>query len=137
MLVSVHCGSTSKHRAGNDKWAPLRPLPQPETIKVLLGKAGKCLSMESVVYNSCSLFSKRLLQQCGEDVRSAESIIGCLEAKVIDTKERMHMCMTRGDKTLIVPGCGKGLRGARLPLLARCLFLLPCSADSLPHRQYE
>ena len=34
------CGSKSKHRAGNDKGAPLRHLPQPETIKVLLHKAG-------------------------------------------------------------------------------------------------
>ena len=39
----------------------------------------------------------RLLQQCGEEVRSAESIIGSLEAKVIDLKERMHTCMTRGE----------------------------------------
>ena len=29
------CGSTSKHRAGNDKRVPQRPLPHPETIKVL------------------------------------------------------------------------------------------------------
>ena len=36
------------------------------------------------------------------DVRSAESIIGSLEAKVIDLKERMHTCMTTGDKTLVV-----------------------------------
>ena len=92
------CGS--KHRAGNDRRAPLRPLPQPETIKVLLDEAGnfeKCLSVESVACNSCYLFSMRLLQQCGEDVRSAESIIGSLEAKVIDLKERMHTCMTRGE----------------------------------------
>ena len=39
----------------------------------------------------------RLVQQCGEEVRSAESIIGSLEAKVIDLKERMHTCMTRGE----------------------------------------
>ena len=57
----------------------------------------KCLSVESVACNSCYLFSKRLLQQCGEDVRSAESIIGSLEAKVIDLKERMHTCMTRDE----------------------------------------
>ena len=50
--------------------------------------------MESVACNSCYLFSKRLLQQCGEDVRSAE---GSLEAKVIDPKERMHTCMTSGE----------------------------------------
>ena len=50
--------------------------------------------MESVACNSCYLFSKRLLQQCGEDVRSAESIIGSLEAKLIDLKQRMHICMT-------------------------------------------
>ena len=104
------CGSKSKYRAGNDKGAPRRPLPQPETIKVLLDEEGnfeKCLSVESVVCNSCYLFSKRLLQQCGEDVASAESIIGSLEAKVIDLKEKMHTCMTSGDKTLIDFGCGK------------------------------
>ena len=78
--------------------------------------------MDSVVCNSCYLFSKRLLQQCGEDVRSAESIIGSLEAKVIDLKEIMHTCMTRGDKTLIVSGCGKGLRGAPLSLPALFTF---------------
>ena len=50
--------------------------------------------MESVACNSCCLFSKRLLQQCGEDVRSAESIIGSLGAKVI---ERMYTCMTSGE----------------------------------------
>ena len=44
------------------------------------------MSMESVACNSCYLFSKRLLQQCGEDVRSAESIIGFLEGKVINLK---------------------------------------------------
>ena len=38
-----------------------------------------------------------MLQQRGEDVRSAESIIGSLEAKVIDLKERMHTCMTRDE----------------------------------------
>ena len=32
------CGSKSKHCAGNDKRAPLRPLPPPETIKVLLDR---------------------------------------------------------------------------------------------------
>ena len=52
--------------------------------------------MESLACNSCYLFSKKLLQQCGEDVRSAESIIGSLETKVIDLKERMHTCMTIG-----------------------------------------
>ena len=49
------CGSKSKHHAGNDKRAPLRPLPQPETINVLLDEAGnfeKCLSVESVACNS-------------------------------------------------------------------------------------
>ena len=56
---------------------PLRPLLQPETIKVLLddieaGNFEKCLSVESVACNSCYLFSKRFLQQCGEDVCSAE-----------------------------------------------------------------
>ena len=63
----------------------LRPSPQPETIKVLLDEAGnfeKCVSVESVACNSCYSFSKRLLQQCGQDVRSAESIIGSLEATV-------------------------------------------------------
>ena len=34
-----------------------------------------------------AMFSKRLLQQCGEDVRSAESIIWSLEAIVIHLKE--------------------------------------------------
>ena len=34
-------GSKSKHRADNDKRVPLRPLPQPGTIKVLLDEAGK------------------------------------------------------------------------------------------------
>ena len=29
-------------------------------------------------------------------IRSAESIIGSLEAKVIDLKERMHTCITSG-----------------------------------------
>ena len=99
------CGSKSKHHAGNDKGVPLRPLPQPETIKVLLDEAGnleKCVSMESVACNSCYLFSKRLLQHCGEDIRPAESIIGSLGAKVINLKENMHTCMTRGDKTFVV-----------------------------------
>ena len=52
------CGSKSKHHAGNDKGVPLRPLPQPETIKVLLDEAGnfeKCVSVESVACNSCML----------------------------------------------------------------------------------
>ena len=79
----------------------------------------KYLSVESVACNSCCLFSKGLLQQCGEDVHSAESIIGCLEA---NSKERMHTCMARGEKTLIVCGCGKGLRGARLSLPALFTF---------------
>ena len=48
------------------------------------------MSMESVACNSCYLFSKRLLQQCGEDVRSAESIIGSLEAKVIRKNAHVH-----------------------------------------------
>ena len=52
--------------------------------------------MESLACNSCYLSSKKLLQQCGENVRSAESIIGCLETKVIDVKERMHTCKTIG-----------------------------------------
>ena len=64
----------------NQREQTIRPLPQPEStcIKVLLDEAGnfeKCLSVESVACNSCYLFSKRLLQQCGEDVRSADSII--------------------------------------------------------------
>ena len=70
----------------------------------------------------CSLFSKRLLQQCGEDVCSGESIIGSLGAKVIDLKEKMHTCMTRGDKTLIYFGCRKCLRGALLSLPALFTF---------------
>ena len=59
------CDSKSTHYAGNDKCVHLRPLPQPVTIKVLLDEAGnleKSLSVESVVCNSCYLFSKRLLQ---------------------------------------------------------------------------
>ena len=32
----ARCGSKSKHHAGNDKRVPLRLLPQPGTIKVLL-----------------------------------------------------------------------------------------------------
>ena len=102
--VCALCGSKSKHRAGNDKCAPLRRLPQPESINVLLDEAGnfdKCLSVESVVCNSCYLFSMRLLQQCREDVHTAEIIIGSLEAKVIDLRERMHTCMTRGEVALL------------------------------------
>ena len=79
---------------------PLRLLPQQGAIKVLLDEAGnfeKCLSVESVACNSCHLFSKRLLKQYGEDVRSVESSIGSLEAKVIDLKERMHTCITSGE----------------------------------------
>ena len=83
------------------------------------------MSVESVAYNSCCL-SKRLLQQCGEDVCSAKTIIGSLGAKVIDLKEKCT-CMTRGDKTFIDFGCGKCLRGALLSLPALCL----------PHRQCE
>ena len=74
MLVFVS-GSKSKHHAGNDERAPLRP--SFTTTRVLLDEAGnfeECLGVESVACNSCYLFSKRLLQQCGEDVRSAESI---------------------------------------------------------------
>ena len=60
------CGSKSNHHAGNDKGAPIRHIPQPETIKVLLDEAGnfeKCLSVERVACNSCYLFSKSMLQQ--------------------------------------------------------------------------
>ena len=59
----------------------------------------KCLSVESVACNSSYQFSKRLLQQCGEMYTLPRA---SLEAKVIDLKERMYTCMTRGDKTLIV-----------------------------------
>ena len=89
--------------------------------------------MESVACNTCYLFSMRLLQQCGEDVRSAESIIGSLKTKVIDLKERMHTCMTEGDKTLIVSGCGK----APACDYQHCVYFYYHSAQSLTHRQYE
>ena len=59
------CGSKSKHRAGNDKRAPLRHLPQPETSNVLLDAAGnfeKCLSVENVACNRFCLFSMRSLR---------------------------------------------------------------------------
>ena len=96
VLVSVHCVVAKANRAGIDKRLPLRPLPQPESIKIVLDETGnfeKCLSVDSVVCNSCYLFCKRLLQQCGEDVRPAESIMQSLKAKVMDLKERLHQCM--------------------------------------------
>ena len=40
VLVGALCGSKSKHCAGNDEWAPLTPLQQPDTIKILLDEAG-------------------------------------------------------------------------------------------------
>ena len=40
--------------------------------------------------NSCYLFGKKLLQQYGEDIRSTESIMQSLTAKVGDLKERVQ-----------------------------------------------
>ena len=67
------CGSKEKHRAGVERRQSVRPLPQPESITLLLHEIGnfeKCLSEESVVCNSCYQFCKRLLQQCGDVILS-------------------------------------------------------------------
>jgi hypothetical protein len=55
------------------------------------------LSIDSVVCNSCYHFCKRLLQQYGEDIRSAEIIVESLRAKVADLEERVHKCMHGGE----------------------------------------
>ena len=52
----------------------------------------KCLNTESVVCNSCYLFCKKLLEQYGGDIRSTETIMQALAAKVGDLKELVvHM----------------------------------------------
>ena len=91
------CGSKSQHRAGSDKRLPLRHIPQPESIQIILDDFEKRLDTESVVCNSCYLFCKKLLQQYGEEARSTESIIQSLAAKVGDLKERVHQCRTSGE----------------------------------------
>ena len=89
----VLCGSKSRHRAGDAKRLPLRPLPEPESIQNVLDEMGECeksLHTDSVVCNSCYLFCKKLLHQYGEDMRSTESIMQSLTAKVCDLKERVQ-----------------------------------------------
>ena len=93
------CGSKEKHRAGVERRQSVRPL-QPESITLLLHEIGnfeKILSEESVVCNSCYQFCKRLLQQCGEDLRPAENIVHTLRAKVANLEERVSQCMNSSE----------------------------------------
>ena len=92
----VLCGSKSKHCAGVDRCQSARPLPQPQSITLMLNEVGqfdKCLDTDSVACNSCYQFCKRLLQQYGDDIRTAEDILELLRAKVTNIKERVHKCM--------------------------------------------
>ena len=54
------------------------------------GNFEKSLDTDSFVCSSCYLFGKKLLQQYGEDIRSTESIMQSLTAKVGDLKERVQ-----------------------------------------------
>ena len=89
------CGSKEKHCAGVDRQS-VRPLPQPESITLLLHEIGnfaKCFSEENVVCNSCYQFCKRLLQQCGKDLRPADNRVYLLRAKVADIEKGVSQCM--------------------------------------------
>ena len=89
------CGSKCRHRATIDRSLPLRPVPQPQSINVLLQEAGnfdKCFTVDSVACNSCYLFCKRLLQQSDDDLRSPESIVHALTTKVTELQDRLQQC---------------------------------------------
>lgn len=77
--------SLCSHQYG--KRLPLRHLPQPESHITWDRKLWK---VESVLCTSCYLFCKKLLEQYGEDIRSTESIMQALTAKVGDLKERLQ-----------------------------------------------
>ena len=98
------CGSKSHHRAGSAKRLPLRPLPQPEGIQIILDETGdseKCLDADSVACNSCYLFCKKLLQEYGEDIRSAETILESLNVKVADLRCLAHDYQGGGEGALL------------------------------------
>ena len=95
------CGSKSNHHVIIEKY---RRLPQPENITLLLSEIGNFeeeLTVESIVCNSCYLLCKRLLQQSGEDLRSADSIMENLKTKLGDLEEKMNHCVDSSELVLL------------------------------------
>lgn len=84
----VLCGSKCRHHDTIE-----RPLPQPQSIYVLLQEAGnfdKCFIADSVACKTSYLFCKRSLQQCDEDLHSPENIVHALRIKVTELQDRLQ-----------------------------------------------
>ena len=92
------CGSKGKHRVGVDR---RRPIPYPDSITLMLSEIGNfesCLTNESVACNPCYQFCKRLLQQVGEDIRPAETIVESLRSKVADLQGKVNQLVNYSTK---------------------------------------
>ena len=77
-----------------------RRLPQPERITLLLSEIRnfeKEWTVESIACNSCYLLCKRLLQQSGQDLRSADSIV---KTKPADLEEKECHCVDSSELPL-------------------------------------
>ena len=55
------CGSTSRHRAGDEKHLRLRYLPQPESIQAILDETGNCVLIQRVL---CAIAVIYLVRSC-------------------------------------------------------------------------
>ena len=89
------CGSKRKHRASSNLRWTFRPVPQPESVAVLLQETGnfdQCITGDSFACNKCYAFCQRLLQQCDEDLRPPEAIVHALRTKVDELQDSFRQC---------------------------------------------
>ena len=94
------CGCKGSHHGTGH----FRPLPESDSVTVLMQTAGsfdKSLNSDSVVGKSCYLFCKTLLEHCDEDLRSPESILGAVEAKVHKLQSRLSQCSNSAELPLL------------------------------------
>ena len=66
-----------------------------------IGDFEKAMTAESIACNSCYLLCKRLLQQSGEDLRPAESIVELLNTKLVALEERVNQCVDSSELALL------------------------------------
>ena len=90
------CSTKRRHCTTSDTRWPFRPVPQSESINVLLHEVGdfdKSVTVDSRVCNKCYQFCLKLLAQCDEDdLWTPERVIQELRKKVDGLNEKFRQC---------------------------------------------